>query len=150
VLAELGRLEDARRELRDNERLSSSLGLFQAEWYFSVFAVDFAARDWSAASTALDEAEQLARRESSRRNVSLLRGRLAFARAAYDDSLLHFERAAASRYQWQGGAAWLEHGDALAHLGRRDDARAAWRGCLERDGQSPASELARSRLSTQS
>lgn len=147
LLAELGRLDEARRELRDHERLSRSLGLFKAEWYFSVFAIDFAARDWVAASAALDKAEQLARRESSRRNVSLLRGRLAFARAAYEDAIQSFDRAAASKYRWQGGAAWLEHGDALAHLGRRDDARAAWRSCLERDGQSPASELARSRLS---
>ncbi|MBL8922745.1 MAG: hypothetical protein JNJ54_28105 [Myxococcaceae bacterium] len=146
VLAELGRLDEARRELGEHERLSSALGHFKAEWYFSVFAVDFAARDWVAASAALDEAEQVARRESSKRNVSLLRGQLAFARAAYDDAIQCFERAAASKYRWQGGAGWLEHGDALAHLGRRDEARAAWRSCLERDGQSPASEVAPLRL----
>ena len=119
---------------------------YEAELSLAAFAVEFAARDWSAAGSALDAAEAVAVRESSRRNVHFLRGRLAFARGDFADAVTHFERGAASPYRCQGGPSLLDWGDALVKLGRPDDARAAWERCLTQDPQSPAAATARLRL----
>jgi tetratricopeptide (TPR) repeat protein len=146
VLAELGRLDEARVELARGKPHLGVLGAFRAEWHFSRFAIEFAARDWSQANLALLEAEMYAARETTRRNLHFLRGRLACARGDDQEALKHFGRGSQSVYRWQGGAALLEWGDALARLGRREDARVVWNECLIRDPQSPAAELARSRL----
>lgn len=146
VLAELGRVEEARREHAVHVGASSALGPYLAEWHLSRFAVEFAAGAWDAAAAALDQAAGTAVRESSKRNVHFLRGRLAFARGQLDEAVKHFELGAASPYRWQGGPAWLDYGDALQRLGREVEARTAWQHCVERDGQSPAAATARQRL----
>jgi tetratricopeptide (TPR) repeat protein len=146
ILAELGRVDEARAELSAHAAAAHALQHFEAEWHLSRFAVEFAARAYDAAAEALDDAERVARRESSKRNVHFLRGRLAYARGALEEAVQHFERGAQSVYQWQGGAALLDWGDALARLGREGEARAAWARCVERDGQAPAAVAARARL----
>jgi predicted negative regulator of RcsB-dependent stress response len=146
LLAESGRIAEARTELRPTEFQLGLLEKFRAEWYFSLFAIELAEQRWDAAETALSNAEAVLDRESSRRNVSLYRGQLAVARGRAEESLVHFARAAQSVYRWQGGPGWLAWGDALAQLGRGAEARAAWQQCVERDAQSPAATTARARL----
>jgi tetratricopeptide (TPR) repeat protein len=145
VLAELGRIDDARKEVAQWGPWSPALGPYESEWHLSRFAVEFAAHAWDAASEALDAAERIAQRESSKRNVHFFRGRLAFAKGELEQALKHFERGAASPYRWQGGPALLDWGDALQKLGRVEEAREVWKRCVERDPQSPAAALAQKR-----
>ncbi|MFT3711189.1 MAG: tetratricopeptide repeat protein [Archangium sp.] len=146
VLAELGRVDEARRELTAWAPWAGALAVYEAEWHLSSFAVELAAKNFDAAEAALVSAERIAQRESSKRNVHFSRGRLFCARGAFAEALPHFERGAASAYRWQGGAALLDWGDALQQLGRVGEAREAWQRCVERDGQSPHAATARDRL----
>lgn len=145
VLAELGRVDEAMTQAAVDAG-GQVLGNFEAEWHLSRFAIGFARRDWAVAGRALEQAELTAARESSRRNVHFLRGRLAFAQGDLEGALIHFERGAASPYRWQGGAALLDWGDALSRLGRGEDARLAWERCLTQDSQSPSAVIAQRRL----
>ncbi len=147
VLAELGRLDEGRAALRaEDVALAQLPSAFSAEWHFARFALEFAARDWKAAAAALVDAGRVVERESSRRNLAFLSGRLAFAQEDFTLALAHFERGAASVYRAQGGAALLEWGEALARLGRPAEARAAWQRCLAEDAQSPCAAGAAARL----
>lgn len=138
VLAELGRIDEARATLERSAAQRTELGDFEAEWHFSAFVVALAARDFMSAGHALDAAAACAVRGSSERNVHFLRGRLEFARGDVAAAVAHFERGGALPYLGQGGAALLEWGDALAQLGREEEARAIWARCVRDDPQSPS------------
>ncbi|MFZ5439182.1 MAG: tetratricopeptide repeat protein [Myxococcota bacterium] len=146
VLAELGRFAEARAELTAMEGKQRLLGPFEAEWYFSSFAVALAAKDWALAERELERAARVAVRGSTKRNLHFLRGRLDFARGDLEAACRHFEAGAAHAYRWQGGPSLLEWGEALERLGRVSEARTAWQWCVERDPQSPAAKMARVRL----
>ncbi len=148
VLAELGRVEDARQQLAVLE--SSRASLFPpdyvAELWFSRFAVAFAARELEPARAALEEAKRCVVRESSRRNLNFYFGRVAFAQGKFEEAIADFTRGGESVYRAQGGASLVEWGDALGASGREDEAREKWERCLAEDPQSPAAATARDRL----
>ena len=138
VLSELGRPAEAREQLERTKRQRGLLGPFEAEWHFSAFAVAFAERNWVVAEAALDDAERVAVRGTTKRNLHFLRGRLAFARGELERALGHFEEGGRHVYRCQGGPALLDWGRALQQLGRIDEARTIWERCRAEDPQSPA------------
>ena len=148
VLAELGRVEEARAELALPELRPgvSFPAKYVAELWFSRFAVAMAARDLDLARSALDEAERFIVRESSRRNLHFYRGRLAVAEGRPTDAVEAFERGGQSVYRAQGGPSLVEWGDTLMQLGRTEEAREKWERCLSEDSQSPAAKTATERL----
>jgi tetratricopeptide (TPR) repeat protein len=119
---------------------------YRSEWYLSKAAAAIAGRKWEDASAALADADELASRASSVRNVHFTRGLLFAAQGLPQEALPHFEAGAKHPYAGQGGDALLSWGETLALLGRQDDARQAWSLCVERDSQSPAAAVARTRL----
>jgi hypothetical protein len=147
ILAELGRINEARQAMRSPD-LDSWIfpAAYKAERHFSRFAVGLAVRDFALAHEALDAAEGQAVRESTKRNLHFYRGRLALAEGRDIEALVHFERGAQSPYKFQGGTSLLEWGDALKRLGREVEAREKWTWCVEQDPQSPAAVIARTRL----
>lgn len=148
VLSELGRTTEARRVLEPSASLVTLLGPYQAEWYFSSFCIEFAEKNFDAAEQALRNAHACVQRESTRRNLSFLCGRLAATRGDHAAALIHFERGAHSPYQWQGGDALAHWAEMLTLLGRHEDARAVWHKCAAQDPQSPAGQRAKEKLSS--
>jgi tetratricopeptide (TPR) repeat protein len=87
-----------------------------------------------------------ARRAPSLRDGLFLRARIAVDSGRTQESLRLFEAGAAHPYKGQGGESLLEWGDCLDMLGRREEARRAWRLVLTRDPQSVVAPHAAARL----
>ncbi len=145
-LATLGRIQAAEAALREATPEDLPL-LFRSEYFLSAAAIERAAGRWDDAARALHEAETRAARSSTIRNVHFGRGLLLAAQSKHVESLEHFEKGAQCEYVGQDGDALLAWGDALATLGRHDEAKKAWTLCSERDPQSPSAASARARLS---
>ncbi len=145
VLSLLGEVAQARAALAGTSAGQLPVP-YRAEWHLSEAAVAMAAGEWSAAEGALNEAQALAVRESTRRNVHFMRGQVRLKEGRVAEALEAFSEGERSVYPWQGGDARLAWGDALMAAGRSEEARAVWARCIECDPQSPAAAMARERL----
>lgn len=86
------------------------------------------------------------RRHSSERNSHLLLGRIAAAAGDPAAACAHFARGATRRYRGQGGPELLLYGELLAVAGDEAAARRVFAWAAERDPESPAADVARTRL----
>ncbi len=148
VLAELGRLDEARAQLAEirfgvDEPFPYE---FIAELWFSRFAVALAERNFEAAWNALAQSRPFVVRESSRRNLFFYSARLASAQGKLEAAADEFAIGGANVYRAQGGPCLVEWGCVLTKLGRHEEAREVWRRCLVEDPQSPAADIARAHL----
>lgn len=118
---------------------------YRAEWHFTAAAAHSLAGHPEAADKALEAGAKIAVRSSSVRNALALKGILMLARGKQRKAERWLSRAAAHRWRGQGGGALLAWGDVLAELGKREQARAAWRRAVTQDPQSSAARIAATR-----
>jgi tetratricopeptide (TPR) repeat protein len=145
VLAHRGRAEEAL-ALCDETRLPDLPGVYQAEPHYCRAAALLSLGKLDAAERAIKEGQSVAKRTSSERNGLFLLARVAARRERWSEAEALCREASAHRWRYQGGEGLLLWGDALARLGRAEEARAAWKLVGERDPESESAIMAGARL----
>jgi tetratricopeptide (TPR) repeat protein len=118
---------------------------FRSEYHYAEAFVLLAERDNAGARRATQRGEALAIRASSQRNALFLLGRISLQEGRPEEALEHFEAGARHVFRGQGGDGLLAWGDALASLGRHEQAIEAWKLVRARDPESYAVSIARER-----
>jgi tetratricopeptide (TPR) repeat protein len=144
ILAHRGRAEEAL-ALCDETSLDDLPGVYQAEPHYSRAAALLALGRLDDAERAIEEGQSVAKRTSSERNGLFMLARVAARRERWSEVEALCRRASEHRWRYQGGEGLLLWGDALAKLGRVDEARAAWALVGERDPESESATLAAER-----
>lgn len=118
---------------------------FRSEYHYAEAFVLFSEGDYPGARRATQRGRALAIRASSQRNALFLLGRIALQEGRPEEALEHFEAGARHVFRGQGGDGLLAWGDALASLGRHEQAIEAWKLVSVRDPESYAASIARER-----
>lgn len=139
ILAHTGRAEAAL-ALCERVRITWLPLHYHAEHHFTRAAALLGLGQLDDAEAATRSGSAAARRTASQRNATILLARVAAARADWPLVERRCRAAAEHPFRGQGGDGLLLWGDALRELGRENDARAAWKLCVDRD---PESESAR-------
>jgi tetratricopeptide (TPR) repeat protein len=144
ILAHRGRGEEAL-ALCDETNLDDLPGVYRAEPHYCRAAALLALGRLDAAESSIREGQSVAKRTSSERNGHFMLARVAARRERWSEAEALCRRGAEHRWRHQGGEGLLLWGDALARLGRDDEARAAWTLAGERDPESESARLASER-----
>ena len=120
--------------------------MYRAEYHFTRAAAFLAGGRCNEAEAALGDAERVAIRISSRRNLLFLRARVAAARGDWPKAERLCREAAEHPFRGQGGAGLLLWAEALTRLGRAAEAAEALRLVAERDPESESAKAAAERL----
>lgn len=121
-------------------------GVYRAEPHYCRAVALMAQGKLDAAERAVREGQSGAKRTSSERNGLFLLARIAARRERWSEAEALCRQASTHRWRYQGGEGLLLRGDALAQLGRADEARAAWTLVGERDPESESAVTAAARL----
>jgi tetratricopeptide (TPR) repeat protein len=141
IAAHLGRPEEALRHCMATKPHWLPK-IFRAEYYFTRVATHLAAGRLDDADAALAQADGIALRTSSKRNVLFLRARIAAARGDWATAERQCREAANHPFRGQGGDGLLLWARALQKLGRTAEATHALRLVAERDPESEAARTA--------
>jgi tetratricopeptide (TPR) repeat protein len=124
--------------------------MYQAEYHFTRAAASLAGGRCDEADRALADAERVAIRLSSRRNLLFLRARVAAVRGDWPRAEALCREAAGHAFRGQGGGGLLLWAEALERLGRPAEATEALRLVAERDPESESARDAAERLTARS